>query len=285
MWTGLGVGLLFYFGLGIVPGVGTIVVAFTNYSAFPGVSTNFTGFQQFTAAFTTEGPLFYQSLKDTALFVLENTILTTVGAVLLAHRLAGARRGDGFLRAVVFMPTVLGATVISLMWLFIFDPSVGPIAAVGKHIGFQSGFFGSPTLALPLVVFVQTWAGIGFGTLIYIGGLRAIPREMFEAGTVDGCGWWRRYWLVTWPLLAPSTTVVVLLTVVGSFTTYNLIYVLTDGQFGTNTLGILAFNSAFSGSANLGYGSALTVILFVLTLIVAIPLQYWLRARERRAVD
>jgi raffinose/stachyose/melibiose transport system permease protein len=88
---------------------------------------------------------------------------------------------------------------------------------------------------------------------------------------------------ITFLLLAPSVTATVLLAVVGSFTTYNLIYVLTDGQYGTQTLGILSFNVAFgSFEANLGYGAAVSVILFVMTLAVALPLMALLRRRERR---
>ena len=86
-----------------------------------------------------------------------------------------------------------------------------------------------------------------------------------------------------WPLLAPAVTVNVVLALVGSFTLYNTIYVLTDGLYGTQTLGMLAFNSAFnSEEANIGYGAAVTVVLFVLTLIVAIPAMLLLRYRERR---
>jgi raffinose/stachyose/melibiose transport system permease protein len=102
---------------------------------------------------------------------------------------------------------------------------------------------------------------------------------------MDGIGAWQRLRRITFPLLAPTVTVNVLLAVVGSFTTYNLIYVLTDGQYGTNTLGMLAFNSAFGSSANLGLGAAVSMVLFVMTLIVALPLMAWLRHRERRLLS
>ena len=99
---------------------------------------------------------------------------------------------------------------------------------------------------------------------------------------MDGVSGWRRFRAITWPLMAPTVSVNVLFAVVGSFTTYNLIYVLTDGQFGTDTLGMLAFNSAFGTSANLGFGAAVTVVLLVVTIVIALPLSALLRARERR---
>ena len=94
---------------------------------------------------------------------------------------------------------------------------------------------------------------------------------------------WQRLRRITFPLLAPSVTAAVLLAVVGSFTTYNLIYVLTDGQYGTQTLGMLSYNVAFgSFNSNLGYGAAVSVLLFLITLVVALPMLFLLRRRERR---
>jgi len=136
---------------------------------------------------------------------------------------------------------------------------------------------------LPLVIGVQVWQNTGFSTLVFIGGLKAISPDIYEAASLDGIGRWQRLRRITFPLLAPSVTVNVLLAVVGAFTTYNLIYVLTDGQYGTQTLGMLTFNAAFgSFEANLGYGAAVSVVLFIMTLIVALPLMVLFRLRERR---
>ena len=118
---------------------------------------------------------------------------------------------------------------------------------------------------------------------MFIGGLRAIDPQIYEASGIDGVRAWPRLRRITFPLLAPAVTANVLLAVVGAFTTYNLIYVLTDGQYGTQTLGMLAFNAAFGTfQANLGYGAAVSVALFAITLIVALPLMVLLRLRERR---
>ena len=147
----------------------------------------------------------------------------------------------------------------------------------------HSAFFGADNWAMVLVIFVQIWQNAGFSTLVFIGGLRAIDPQIYEASGLDGAAAWTRLRRITFPLLAPAVTASVLLAVVGAFTTYNLIYVLTDGQYGTQTLGMLAFNAAFGTfQANLGYGAAVSVVLFVLTLIVALPLMAVLRLRERR---
>ena len=112
----------------------------------------------------------------------------------------------------------------------------------------------------------------------------AIPSEMYEAAQLDGGSSWNVFRFVTFPMIAPSVTVDVLLAAVGSLNVYNLIYVLTDGLYHTNTLGMFMFNSAFQGSGDLGFGATLSMILFLITLLVALPLQKYLRQREARVL-
>ena len=102
------------------------------------------------------------------------------------------------------------------------------------------------------------------------------------AAGLDGGTPWKRFSSITWPMMAPAVTVNVLFAVIGSLTTYNLIYILTDGDYGTNTLGMLAFNSGFGGTPALGLGAAVTVALLVVAICVAVPLALLLRYRERR---
>jgi len=135
---------------------------------------------------------------------------------------------------------------------------------------------------MPLVITVQIWQNLGFTMAVYIGALKTIPPSIYEAAILDGVNPWQRFRSVTWPLMAPAITVNVLFAVVGSLTTYNLIYILTDGQFGANTLGMLAFNTAFGQTADLGLGAAVTIALLVVSIAVAIPLAALLRSRERR---
>ncbi len=282
MWSGLLVGMAVYVLFGIVPAAGNLVVSFTDYSGLAGSTTNFTGLTNYTAMATTERPGFVSAIGATVVFVVGVTLLQNAFGLLLAHRLQGEGRLAGFLRVLVFLPIVLGVTIVGLIWILLLNPSEGPAASLLGAFGTSSAFFGSSRDALPLVILVQIWQNVGFSTLVFIGGLRAINPEIYEAAAIDGITAWRRLRTITFPLLAPSMTVNVLLAVVGSFTTYNLIYVLTDGQNGTNTLGMLAFTSAFGSSADLGYGAAVSIALFVFTLLVALPVMAWLRHRERR---
>jgi raffinose/stachyose/melibiose transport system permease protein len=282
MWFGLILSLTVYVLFGIVPVLGNFVISLTNYSGLAGSSVQFTGVSNYTQMFTTDLPGFLPGLKATLIFVVGVTVVQNVLALMLSHRLIGEGRTTSLLRVLVFLPVVLGVTVVGLAWILIFNPQEGPGASILSLFGTQSAFFGSSSAAMPLVIFVQVWQHVGFSTLVFIGGLRSINPEIYEAAVVDGVNSWQRLRRITLPLLTSSVSVNILLSVVGTFTTYNLIYVLTDGQNGTNTLGMLAFNSAFGTSADLGYGAAVSVALFVLTLATALPLLWWLRRRDRR---
>jgi raffinose/stachyose/melibiose transport system permease protein len=282
MWLGVALGLAFFLLFGIAPAVANIVISLTDYSGLAGASTSFTGLDNYTTLFTTQWPGFVASLGDSLYFVVGVTVVQNAIALALAHRLQGTSRSAALLRILAFLPIVLGVTVVGIVWLLLFDPQSGPIQAIVGHAGIHSAFFGSGSLAMPLTIGVQVWQNLGFTMVVFIGGLKAIPAEIFEAAAIDGVTGWQRFRRLTWPLLAPVVTVNVTFAVIGSLTTYNLIYILTDGQFGTNTLGILAFNTAFGNTADLGLGASMSVILLLLAIIVALPLVAFLQHRERR---
>jgi raffinose/stachyose/melibiose transport system permease protein len=282
MWLGVALGLAFFLVFGIAPAVANIVISLTDYSGLAGASTSFTGLDNYTTLFTTQWPGFVASLGDSLYFVVGVTVVQNALALALAHRLQGTSRTAALLRILAFLPIVLGVTVVGIVWLLLFDPQSGPIQAIVGHAGIHSAFFGSGSLAMPLTILVQVWQNLGFTMVVFIGGLKAIPSEIFEAAAIDGVTGWQRFRRLTWPLMAPVVTVNVTFAVIGSLTTYNLIYILTDGQFGTNTLGILAFNTAFGNTADLGLGASMSVILLLLAIIVALPLVAFLQHRERR---
>lgn len=282
MWGGVALGMAFFVVFGIAPAVANIAISLTDYSGLAGASTSFTGLDNYTTLFTTQWPGFIGSLGDSLYFVIGVTVIQNAIALALAHRLQGTGRTASLLRILVFLPIVLGVTVVGIVWLLIFDPQSGPAQAILGHVGIHSAFFGSGSWAMPLTIMAQVWQNLGFTMIVFLGGLKAIPPEIFEAAAIDGVNGWQRFRRVTWPLMAPVVSVNVTFAVIGSLTTYNMIYILTDGQFGTNTLGILAFNTAFGNTADLGLGASMSVILLLLAIIVALPLVAFLQHRERR---
>jgi multiple sugar transport system permease protein len=281
MWAGLLLGLAVYAAFGLAPAALNVLFSFTSYSLYPGAPITWAGLQNYTTMFTSELPGVEPALVATVVFVVAVTMLQNVIALAVAHRLVGDSRWNGFLRLLVFLPIVLGVTIVGAIWLIIFSPSQSPAASLWGLFGANSAFFGSDSLAMPLVIGVQVWQNIGFTAFVFIGALKAINPDIYQAAAIDGVTRWQRLRRITWPLLAPAVTVNVLLAVVGSFTLYSLIYVLTGGDHGTMTLGMLSFNEAFT-NADLGIGAAVATMLFVMTLVVALPLMIYLRRRERR---
>ncbi|WP_067624577.1 carbohydrate ABC transporter permease [Alicyclobacillus acidiphilus] len=265
---------------GIVPSISTLIISFTNFTAIPGIPASFVGVSNYIHIFVDNAQGVLQSLKDTLIFAASVTVLQNAIALWMAHVLTKKFPGVKFFRTLVFMPAVLGVTIIGLMWSLIFAPSGGPAAGILSLFGTSSAFFGSSRFALPLVIFVQIWANLGFTTIVYIAGINTVPVELGEAARIDGASNWLNFWKVTFPMIAPSLTVGVILAAAGSLRTYDLIYVLTDGVNNTNTLGMYMFNTAFQGSSNLGIGAGIGMIQFVLTIVVVLALQKYLARRE-----
>lgn len=273
-------GLLVFLLFGVIPSVATLVISFTDYLAIPGIPIHFLGLSNYIHLFVSNAAGLRQSLMDTLMFAGGVTIFQNLIGLWMANALTKKFPGVHLFRTLVFMPIVLGVTVIGLMWSLIMAPSGGPASALLGLFGASSAFFGSSKLALPLVIFVQIWANLGFTTVVYIAGINTVPRELGEAAKIDGASGWKRFWRVTFPMIAPSVTVNLILAAAGSLRTYDLIYVLTDGANNTNTLGMYMFNTAFQGSGNLGLGAAIGVVQFIITIIIVFSLQGYLTHRE-----
>ncbi|MBO0884954.1 MAG: sugar ABC transporter permease, partial [Mycobacterium sp.] len=209
------------------------------------------------------------------------TVVQNLAGLGLALLLNRRGRSYSLYRALIFMPQIFSVAVVGAMFSLILDPYSGPAEKIVHSLfGVTTPFLGSDALALPLVMAVNIWMLAGYAMLIYIAGLRNIPSEVYEAAALDGAGRWRAFWHMTWPLLAAATTVNVFLTAMGTLGEYALILVLTDGHFGTQTIGMYMFTSAFGTNNALGYGAMLAMLQFVLTLIIGGGLLYLLRRRE-----
>lgn len=286
--VGAGATVLAVFAL--VPAVAVFVISFTDIRGLPGIPIQFVGFENYERFFSA-AKLGYNlnALQNTLVYAVASTVVINVFALGIAVLLNGRLRGRTFTRALVFLPTILGVTVIGLIWSLFFNPSAGPAATIWSWFGADSAFFGDPTLALSLVIFVQIWAGLGVAVVIYLAGLQAIPEELYEAAALDGADGWKRLRLVTIPLLAPSVTANVLLAIVGSLQSYQLAYVLTGpNNPATQLLSLAIFAQAFGGSTtsgmgqSQGYAATISVIQFFIVGIASLLVMWYLRRREAR---
>jgi len=284
---GAGIAILAVFGL--VPAVAVLVISFTDITGLPGIPIDWIGLRNylefFSAAHLGDN---LNALRNTVVFAGVSTVVQVVGGLLIAVLLNQRLRGRTLYRAIVFMPTVLGVTVIGLIWSLIFNPSGGPGASVLALFGTHSAFFGDPNLALGLVIFVQIWAGLGISVVIFLAGLQAIPDELYEAAALDGASGWQRLRLVTVPVLAPSITTNVLLGIVNAMQSYQLAYVLTgSANRATQLLSTLIYVQGFGGTGggvaeSQGYAASISIVQFVLVGVVSLIALRILRRREAR---
>ncbi|MFB7497997.1 carbohydrate ABC transporter permease [Streptomyces sp. NPDC056161] len=266
---------------GLYPSLATIGYSFTRYSGLPGTPLNICGLCNYSAAFTSLSSVVGDAVRVTLVYVLGVTVLQTACGLGLALLLNRPGRSYTVYRAIIFMPQIFSVAVVGAVFSLLLDPYSGPVEKIVHGIfGTTSSFLGSGTLALPLVILVNVWMFSGYSMLIYIAGLRNIPPSVYEAAAMDGAGRLRVFRHVTWPLLAPATTVTVFLTVMGTLGEYALLMVLTGGNFGTKTLGLYMYQSAFGGDSQLGYGSMLAMLQFCLTVVIGGGLLFTLRRRE-----
>ncbi|MBR7836592.1 sugar ABC transporter permease [Actinospica durhamensis] len=280
-WASIAVPTIGWLVFGLYPSLATIYYSFTQYSGLPGTPLDFCGLCNYRNAFQGSYSDFSAAIETTVKYAGGVAVLQIGLGLGLALLLKNRRRGFGLYRALIFMPQIFSVTVVGILFSMILDPQAGPAEKGWTAVlGSANSFLGSSTWALPLCILINVWMFTGYTMLVYIAGLRRIPQDVYEAASLDGAGRWRTFRSITWPLLAPATTVNVFLTVVGCLGEYALILVLTDGQFGTQTIGFYMFNAAFGQNPSLGYGSMLAMAQFALTLMLGGGLLWGLRRRE-----
>jgi len=221
--------------------------------------------------------------------VLWNSLYFALGAVggslviglAIAMLLNQGLRGRNAARAVIFMPTLLSGAAIGIVWVYMFDPRYGLIATFLDVVGIPSpAWLQRPGWAMPAIIIVYIWKNVGFTTVIYLAGLQAIPRDLYEAATVDGAGPLWRFRSVTLPMLSPITFFLVVTSILNSFQAFDIINVMTRGGpvDATNNLIYYVYEQGFV-AFNAGRAAAASWVLFAAMLVVTL-LQ--LRYSERR---
>jgi ABC-type sugar transport system permease subunit len=208
--------------------------------------------------------------------VLGNTFIYTIGAVggtlilglLVALLLNQPLRGRDGARAVLFAPTLLSGAAISVVWIYMFDPRFGIIARLLSLVHLASpSWLSDPTWARPAILIVTIWKDLGFATVIFLAGLQAIPRDLYEAAKVDGAGAWWRFRSVTLPMLSPIVFFLGVTSILNTFQSFDIIQVMTKGGpvDATNTLIYYIYQQGFV-AFNAGRSSAAALVLFMLML-------------------
>ena len=268
-WGFLAPFLVLYLAFIIGPTVYAFILSLFNGSLVRAGLGSWAGFGNYAEALSS--PDFWSSLWHTIYF----TILTTPPLVILAFVFAlladRAVRGRWFFRFAFFVPYVLPSAVMSLIWIWIYTPALGLAQGWLGAIGIKAPvWLGDPTWAMPSVAIATIWWTIGFNFILYLAGLQDIPRELYEAASIDGAGPWQQIRRITIPLLGRTTTLVTVLQVIASLKIFDQIYIMTSGgpNFSTRPSLEYIYDQSFT-NLRIGYGAAVSMLLFLVILAVS----------------
>lgn len=221
-----------------------------------------------------EDPRFWAATWHTALFVVVTVSAELLIGLVLALGLEGIRRGRGLARVLVLLPWAIPTAVAALIWRFMFEGRTGVANQILMAVGLLDEpliwFVGSTTAWVP-VMLGDIWKMTPFVTLLLLAGLQNIPDALYEAARMDGAGAWQRFREVTLPLLRPALLVALLFRTLDALRVFDLVYVLTGGGPGTATepLSVFAFQELLQ-NLRFGYGSALSMMVFVAAFLLAL---------------
>lgn len=245
-------------------------LSFQRWNLFSGEHA-FVGLANYAAVFA--DPAFWQTFGNTAVYTLATVPLNMVLALGVAVLLEKKVRGKKLLRAAFFTPVVVSSVAAGVIWRWVFDPNLG-LANVGlEAVGLPAvDWTANGAAAMLALVIVGVWKTFGINMVLFAAGLSGIPRHYYEASALDGARGWGQFWHITLPLLAPTTLFVLVLSMIGSFQVFDLVFVLTKGGplGATEVLVYYLYEHAFK-FFDMGYASAvaylLFAVLFVLTLV------------------
>ncbi|MFK0001570.1 carbohydrate ABC transporter permease [Paenarthrobacter sp. NPDC090522] len=261
--------LLFFVIFALVPLVGVLFLSFANWDGIGAIGA--AGLDNWFSVLADPG--LYNALGLTFLIMIVSWLVQTPISLLLGVFTAGSQKYRAALAVLYFLPLLLSSAAVAIAFKALLDPNFGLAMGLGLPFLAQD-WLGVPQLALGLVIFVIAWQFVPFHTLIYQGGVRQIPKSLYEAAQIDGAGTIKQFFHITLPQLKYTIITSSTLMVVGSLTYFDLIFVLTGGGPGNSTR-ILALDMYLRGfRANLmGPASVIAVILVVIGLVLALFLQ------------
>ena len=270
--------LLIYFVWIIGPVFYTFYLSMTDWDGIS-PTAEFIGLENFQKLFGSIGKVlpsaFEYSLYNNLLWLFVFiTVPTAIGlglAILLNQGLPGER----LFKVGIFLPQVLSFAVIALIWAWVYNPRAGILNSALLALGWPAdnlpGWLADKELAIWSIIFAASWRQIGYIMILYVAGLKNVPPTLIEAAEVDGATPWQRFWRITFPLLAPVTTIVIVISVIDSLRAFDLVQIMTRGgpANSTSVLANLMYIQSFN-NYKFGLGAATAVVLFAISLVFII---------------
>ncbi|MFE4950128.1 carbohydrate ABC transporter permease [Leifsonia sp. NPDC056665] len=243
---------------------------------------NFVGLKNYLHALS--DPTVLHALGNTIVYTIVVVVVQNGLALLVAFWLFKLERVRNFVRAGLLLPAMMAFVAVGYLWSYMYSPLGGPIDDVMDALGlhaFEPIWLGDPHTALMSIAAIYIWMFLGYTATIYLANYMAIDPALIEAANLDGAAGWRRFWSIDWRLLAPSFTINITLSVIGSLRVFDLPFIMTQGApaDATQTLSLVIYNNSFA-NYQFAYGTTLAVLLLILTIVVGVTQATLLRRRE-----
>ncbi|MFD9541890.1 carbohydrate ABC transporter permease [Streptomyces sp. NPDC060022] len=250
-----------------------------------GAPTDWVGLDNYKLILT--DPAFQQVLWHTFLILVLSLVIQGPFAIVLALLLNQKIRGRSFIRVLIFVPYVVSEVIVGTGWSLMLQTN-GAVNDLLQHVGLgflQAEWLSDPKLAIWTLMGIISWKYIGFAVILMLAGLQSIPEELFEAARIDGASYWQIQRRITLPLLGPTIRIWVFLSIIGSLQLFDLVYIIwgpyVAGTAGTSTMAIYMVAQG-RNAGNYGYGSAIAVVMFLISLVVALIYQRFVLRRDLR---
>lgn len=221
---------------------------------------------------------FLNALKNTFIFFTVHMLVQNTLGLLFASLLSSRLRGANIYRAIIFIPATLSVLVTGFLWTLILNPRWGMLNQLLEMAGLESWtrpWLGDEKLALLAISLVSSWQWVGLPTMLFLAGLLGIPEELSEAGRVDGANPWQIFWRIKFPLLLPVVGIVAVLTFIGNFNAFDVVYAMAGARgepnYSTDLLATFFYRTAIAGEhpvaqPNMGIGAAVATLTFLILL-------------------
>lgn len=266
----IGLSLVGVFVFSILPLILSFIFSFTDWNLIsPLSSVKFVGFNNYIDMFSDK--VFYISLKNNFLFAIYTIPVQLSLGLLIAVLINKHCFGKNVLKAVYFLPYISSTVAIATVWMFLFQPSFGPVNEVLKTIGVmhRPNWLTDMNWALPSVAAMYSWQNIGYDIIIFIAGLQIIPIELYESSSIDGANWFNKFKYITLPMIRPTMFFLIITEIMSTFRVFDQIQVLTEGGPGNATSVLVYYLYKISFRYyKIGYGSAITIALFIIIFLI-----------------
>lgn len=274
-------GMILFFLIAVIPIFQTLGLSFTDWNGVTAFDKiNFVGADNYKTVIT--GLEFRMAIKNNLLWaVVSITVPIAIGLIQAAVIINSNVKFKNLFQLLLFLPQILSSMVMSIMWLAIYDPASGILNAVLDAVGLDSlirPWLGDKNTAIYALFVMSVWTAYGFNTVIYCTAIRSVDQTMYEAATVDGANFLQTFFWITIPSISKTTTTLLLLSLIGAFKVFDLVYQMTKGGPGyyTYVISYYLYQSAFT-SNKIGVGCGIAVLL---TIIVFIVSRVFLRLRR-----